>query len=40
MTEELLQAGVDPDHTPVDQLPEHAAWALVDYFNEMNGETE
>jgi hypothetical protein len=39
VTEELLEAGVDPDHTPVDRLPDYAAWALVSYFHELNGES-
>lgn len=28
MTETLEGAGVDPDRTPVDRLPEAAQWAL------------
>lgn len=40
MTDTLYEAGVDPDHTPVDHLPEHAAWALVGLFDDMNEEGE
>lgn len=37
MTEALIEAGVDPDYTPVDRLPIEGSWALVRQFNEDNG---
>lgn len=39
MTEVLEESGIDSDTTPVDRLPEHAAWALVGHFAEQNGES-
>lgn len=30
--EALLSAGVDPQRTPVDALPEHAQWALATHY--------
>ena len=38
MTEELEEVGIDADHTPVDSLPEHGAWAVARGFLIDQGE--
>ena len=37
MTEALEDAGIDPDFTPTDRMPEAGLWAMVADFNEQNG---
>jgi hypothetical protein len=39
MSEELEEVGIDPERTPVDRLPDHGAWAILNGWAEQNGES-
>lgn len=39
MDEALEEVGVDPNYTPVDRLPDHGAWAILEGWAAQNGES-